>query len=68
MQYVWTGGNTVEVEGVRGIWIPNQPVDVSEFTSAEIAVLDACPGMKKGPDELKEIQEPKTKKPLGKGK
>lgn len=68
MIYVWTGGNTVEVEKVRGIWIPNQPVDVSKLTSAEIAVLEACPGMKKLPDETKETQEPKAKKPLEKGK
>jgi len=70
-KYKWTGGNAVEMEGVRGIWIPNEPVDVSGFTSAEIAVLDACPGMKKvldEPKETKELKEPKAKKPLGKGK
>lgn len=70
-KYKWTGGNAVEMEGVRGIWVPNQPVDVSDFTSTEIAILKACPGMEKIPDEpkeIKELEEPKAKKPLGKGK
>lgn len=52
-KFVWTGGNTVDVEGVRGQWIPNEPVDVSQFTSTEIAALENCPGMEKVPDEPK---------------
>jgi hypothetical protein len=62
MNYTWTGGNTVEVAGVRGMWIPNEPVDVSAFTSAEIATLENCPGMMKVSDE------PKAKKPSGEEK
>lgn len=62
MKYKWTGGNSVEVAGVRGMWIPNEPVDVSSFTSIEVAILDNCPGMKKVPDE------PKAKKPSGEEK
>ena len=52
-QFVWTGGNTVDVEGVRGQWTPNEPVDVSQFTPTEITALENCTGMEKVPDEPK---------------
>jgi len=44
--FTWTGGDSAEIAGVKGIWIPNQPRYESEFTSEEIKALLNCPGIK----------------------
>jgi hypothetical protein len=50
--FLWTGGDRVEIAGVRGIWIPNQPRHESEFTSEEIKALLNCPGIKEIKSEV----------------
>lgn len=54
-EFVWIGGDIVEIAGVKGVWIPNEPRSESEFTSEEIRKLLNCPQIKE--KKKKEIKE-----------